>query len=134
MKPIKTLAAVSAAFFSTTGIAHTGVNLTVAEGARNAVLSGFSHPFTGVDHVLTLMLMGGTIALMYAGNGRLVKRWLAGAALLCVLLSWSFLHYSGEYFAAHAAGFALTSSMLMATGAGIARIGKRVRGALSRSQ
>lgn len=133
MKTMKTLAATSAAFFSTTSIAHTGVDLVVDEAGLNALVSGFSHPFTGVDHILALVLTGGAIALLHAGNTRVLKRWLSGAALLCVLLSWSFLHYSGEYFAAYATGFAVISTMLMAAGVFIASIGKRFKGAFSQS-
>lgn len=133
MKTMKTLAGVSAAFFSATSIAHTGVDIAIDEAALNALASGFNHPFTGVDHILALGLLGGAIALLHAGNRRILKRWLSGAALLCVLLSWSFLHYSGEYFAAYATGFAITSTLLMAAGVFIASIGKRFKGAFSRS-
>ncbi len=131
MKTMKTLAGVSAAFFSATSIAHTGVDIAIDEAALNALASGFNHPFTGVDHILALGLLGGAIALLHAGSRRLLKRWLSGAALLCVLLSWSFLHYSGEYFAAYATGFAVTSTLLMATGVYIASIGKRFQRAFS---
>ncbi|MBQ0720228.1 MAG: HupE/UreJ family protein [Gammaproteobacteria bacterium] len=138
MKPrintMKTLAAFGAVFFSALCFAHTGAELAVVELTPGALLTGLLHPFTGIDHLLTLLLLGGAIALLHSRESRLLKRGLSGAVMLGVLLSWSFIHYSGEYFVTYALGFALSSTLLMSAGVQITNISQHFKRVLSQNK
>ena len=128
MNIMKPLTAAGTALFSASSLGHNGLDV-----APGTLFSGWVHPFTGLDHVLTLLLLGGVIALLYTAENRQLKRVLAGLVTLGILLSWSFLHYSGDYFAIYAVGFASSSGLLMSAGASIACISKRFKGAFRRS-
>jgi hydrogenase/urease accessory protein HupE len=140
MKTIKTQAVVGTDFTSTAGTAtvfiatvfysaaslgHSGAELTAL--APGGLLAGLMHPLTGIDHILALITLGGAMALLLSGENRAIKRGLSGAVLLGMLLSWSFVHYSGEYFASYALGFASTSALLMIIGISIASVGSRYK-------
>lgn len=127
MNTLKTLVATGTAFFTTASLGHSGAELTVL--APGALLSGLMHPFTGIDHMLTLLLLGGAIVLLHSGQDQQLKRRLSGAVMLGVLLGWSFLHYSGEYFATYALGFSISSTLLISAGAQVTSIGKRFKAA-----
>ena len=132
MSTIKILVATSAAFFSAASLSHSGLEQGSLALAQGSLLTGLMHPLTGLDHVFTLLLLGGAISLLCSGEKRQIKRSLAGAATLGILLSWSFLHYSGSYFVTYALGFACTSSLLMITGVSIAGFGQRLKTARAR--
>lgn len=62
MKPNRLLiAALSLAAFSAPAFAHTGV------GATHGVVVGFTHPFSGIDHIL-VMLAVGVLAAQLSGR------------------------------------------------------------------
>lgn len=130
MNSIKTLTAfISSALISTASFAHTGMALD-----SGTMVTGLLHPFTGVDHLLGLMLLGGIISLLYSQHKPAIKRGFAGVFVLAVLLSWSFLHYSGEHFTAYALGFAISSTLMMAAGVQITGISKRFKTARSQNK
>ena len=129
MNTMKSLTAVSCALFSASSLGHSGLEVT-----PGTLLSGMMHPFTGLDHVLTLLLFGGLISLLYAGEKQQLNRTLAGALTLGTLLGWSFLHYSGDHFAAYALGFACSSSLLMTAGARLYVIGQYLRTVQNQNQ
>lgn len=144
MKTIKTAAVIGTTFKNTTLIAavftatvvysaasfgHSGAELATL--APSALLTGLMHPLTGIDHILALLTLGGAIALLHSEGNHLLKRGLSTAVLLGMLLSWSFIHYNGEYFAAYALGFASTSSLLMVVGMYMAGVRSRYKQASS---
>lgn len=88
------------------------------------MLSGLAHPLTGLDHLLGLLLLGAGIALFAAQKNVVFKRGIAVLASVSALLAWSFLHYSGDNFAAYALGFSTTSILLMLMGMRIASFTK----------
>lgn len=133
MNTTKALAALGSAIFPAVSFAHTGAELAVMELAPGALFTGLMHPFTGIDHLLTLLLLGAAIALPHSGN-RLIKRGLSGAVILGMLLSWSLLHYSTEYLTTYALGFAISSTLLMSAGVQIANISKRFKSARCQSK
>ena len=124
MKTIKALTALSAAFFSASTLAHTGLEL-----APGTLITGLMHPLTGLDHVLALLLLGGIISLLFTGQQRPLKPAIAGALTLGILLSWSFLHYAGNDFSSYALGFASSSAGLMTIGGCIAGFSQRLESA-----
>lgn len=134
MKTTKALAALGSVIFPAVSFAHTGAELAVMELAPGALFTGLMHPFTGIDHVLTLLLLGAAIALPHSGGNRLIKRGLSGVVILSMLLSWSLLHYSTEYLTTYALGFAVSSTLLMSAGVQIANISKRFKSARCQSK
>lgn len=120
---------IATAFYSAASLGHSGAELSAL--TPGGLLAGLMHPLTGIDHILALIALGGAMALLHSGENRVIKRGLSGAVLLGMLLSWSFVHYSGEYFASYALGFASTSALLMTIGIRIVGIGTRHKQASS---
>ncbi len=96
---------------ATPSLAHTETEFSSA-----SLLSGLVHPLTGLDHILGLLLLGAGIAFFAAHKKGVFRRGLAVLASVSALLSWSFLHYSGDSFAAYALGFSTTSILLLIVG------------------
>ena len=122
----KILVAFGACLFSTVGLAHTG-----AELAPGAALEGLMHPLTGIDHWLSLLLMGGAISILYKQKKQALKPGLTTALGLSVLLIWSFLHYNGDDFAAYAVAYAFTSTLLIVAGSQVVNIARHLKVALT---
>ena len=104
---------------SAPSLAHTETEFSSA-----SLLSGLAHPLTGLDHLLGLLLLGAGIAFFAAQKNLVFKRGIAVLASVSALLAWSFLHYSGDNFAAYALGFSTTSILLMVVGMRIASSAK----------
>ena len=126
MSTSKILVAFGACLFSTVGLAHTGMEL-----APGAALEGLMHPLTGIDHWLTLLLVGGAIAVFYTQKNQALKLGLATTLGLSVLLIWSFLHYTGDNFAAYAVAYAFTSTLLIVAGSQVVSVGRHLKVALT---
>ncbi|PCH53099.1 MAG: hypothetical protein COC20_01135 [Cellvibrionales bacterium] len=122
----KILVAFGACLFSTVGLAHTG-----AELAPGAALEGLMHPLTGIDHWLSLLLMGGAISVFCKQKKQALKPGLTTALGLSVLLIWSFLHYNGDDFAAYAVAYAFTSTLLIVAGSQVVNIARHLKVALT---
>lgn len=104
---------------SAPSLAHTETEFSSA-----SLLSGLAHPLTGLDHLLGLLLLGAGIALFAMQKHGVFKRSLAVLSSVSALLIWSFLHYSGDNFAAYALGFSTTSILLILVGMRIANFAK----------
>ena len=118
MKGLKILLAlggtVSAMFFTTACFAHSGTELATTTAP---LASGLLHPLSGIDHILTLLLMGSVLSLFYLNKKQRFTAYLTGSFLLLAsLLTWSFLHYQGEHFMTYALGYSFTSSLLISAG------------------
>ena len=100
---------------ATPSLAHTETDWSSA-----SLLSGLAHPLTGLDHVFGLLLLGAGIAFFAAHKKGVFKRSFAVLSSIIALLIWSFLHYSGDNFAAYALGFSTTSLLLIVAGMRIA--------------
>ena len=100
---------------ATPSLAHTETEFSSA-----SLLSGLAHPLTGLDHILGLLLLGAGIAFFAAHKKGVFKRGVAVLSSVSALLAWSFLHYSGDSFAAYALGFSTTSILLIIAGMRIA--------------
>lgn len=71
------LAAISAALAPSAALAHTG-------HATSGLLSGFVHPFTGIDHLTAMILVGAWSAVAY-GSQRAGQALVVPAAFLLAL-------------------------------------------------
>ncbi len=100
---------------ATPSLAHTETEFSSA-----SLLNGLAHPLTGLDHILGLLLLGAGIAFFAAHKKSVFKRGIAVLTSVSALLAWSFLHYSGDSFAAYALGFSTTSILLIVAGMRIA--------------
>ena len=103
-----------------TTIATPSLAHTETEWSSASLLSGLAHPLTGLDHVFGLLLLGAGIAFFAAHKKGVFKRSFAVLSSIIALLIWSFLHYSGDNFAAYALGFSTTSLLLIVAGMRIA--------------
>lgn len=114
MKGLKTLLTLSAMFFTTACFAHSGTELATTS---TPLASGILHPLSGIDHILTLLLMGSFLSVFYfTKKQRLRAYFTATFLMLATLLTWSFLHYQGEHFITYALGYSFTSSLLISAG------------------
>ena len=118
MKGLKTLLALggtlSAMFFTAACFAHSGTELVTTTAP---LASGLLHPLSGIDHILTLLLMGSVLSVFYFNKKQRLRAYLTGSFLmLATLLTWSFLHYQGEHFITYALGYSFTSSLLISAG------------------
>lgn len=114
MKGLKTLLTLSAMFFTTACFAHSGTELATTS---SPLASGILHPLSGIDHILTLLLMGSLLSVFYfTKKQRLRAYFTATFLMLATLLTWSFLHYQGEHFITYALGYSFTSSLLISAG------------------
>lgn len=104
----------SGTFFTTACFAHSGTELATTAAP---LASGILHPLSGIDHILTLLLIGGVLSILHFSKKQRLRAHLAGSfLLLATLLTWSFLHYQGENFASYALGYCFTSSLLISVG------------------
>jgi len=107
-----------------TAISAPSLAHTETEFSSASLLSGLAHPLTGLDHLFGLLLLGAGIAFFAVQKNVVFKRGIAVLASVSALLTWSFLHYSGDNFAAYALGFSTTSILLMVMGMRIASFTK----------
>lgn len=123
----------SAMLFTTACFAHSGTELVTTS---TPLASGILHPLSGIDHILTLLLMGSLLSVFYfTKKQRLRAYFTATFLMLATLLTWSFLHYQGEHFITYALGYSFTSSLLISAGIQITGFYKMLsRGVKQRSK
>jgi len=82
MKKIALLFSVLSLLLPCLAYAHTGADAGMHHGS--ALLSGFIHPFTGIDHLAAMLLVGIWSAQNFQYQGR--KAWLLPLAFVALLL------------------------------------------------
>ena len=108
MTTLATRAALGAALLAlpALALAHTGAD----GGAHHGFAAGFLHPFTGIDHLLAMLLVG-------AWSATLQRRWwlapLAFIALLAWLVGRPILRLKGYYLGVATLGFGILVSMVL---------------------
>lgn len=100
MKYARTLAALAALALPTVANAHVGLH---ADGA----LSGFGHPFSGLDHVLAMVAVG-----FWASTLGGAARWIVPAAFVTVMAAGGVLGIAGIPLPMVETGIAITVALL----------------------
>lgn len=87
----------------------------IADGLVSAFYAGLAHPFTGIDHLLTLLLGGVLLALIgLQCPSRRRTHGLPASALLALMLAWSLVHYSGHHWLSYGLGYLFSSYATLA--------------------